>query len=52
MRYFYRYLAEGNDKAQALRLAKLKMIKSKFSHPFFWAGFVLNGNYNSNSSLE
>jgi len=47
MRYFYRYLSNGGDKAQALRLAKLKMIKSNFSHPFFWAGFVLNGDYSS-----
>jgi CHAT domain-containing protein/Tfp pilus assembly protein PilF len=52
MRYFYRYLSEGNDKAQALRLAKIKMIRSKFSHPFFWAGFVLNGDFNSCSSSE
>jgi CHAT domain-containing protein len=52
MRHFYRYLAEGNDKAQALRLAKLKMIKSKFTHPFFWAGFVLNGDYNSHLRPE
>lgn len=47
MRYFYHFLSEGSDKAQALRLAKLKMIKSNFSHPFFWAGFVLNGDYSS-----
>jgi CHAT domain-containing protein/Tfp pilus assembly protein PilF len=52
MRYFYRYLSQGNDKAQALRLAKIKMIGSKFSHPFFWAGFVLNGDFNSRLSAE
>ena len=42
---FYRYLAAGSDKARALRLAKLKMLKSRFSHPFYWAAFVLNGDY-------
>jgi CHAT domain-containing protein/Tfp pilus assembly protein PilF len=52
MRYFYRYLSEGKDKAQALRLAKIKMIRSKFSHPFFWAGFILNGDFNSRPSAE
>jgi len=30
--------------AESLRKAKLKIMKnSQFSHPFFWAGFVLNG---------
>jgi CHAT domain-containing protein/Tfp pilus assembly protein PilF len=47
MDYFYQYLSLGNDKAQALQLAKLRMINSKFSHPFYWAAFVLNGDYNS-----
>jgi CHAT domain-containing protein len=47
MDLFYQYLAERNDKAQALRLAKLEMIDSKYSHPFYWAAFVLNGDYNS-----
>jgi len=42
---FYRYLAAGYDKARALSLAKLNMLKSRFSHPFYWAAFVLNGDY-------
>jgi CHAT domain-containing protein len=45
MRHFYRYLSDGNDKAQSLRLAKLKMLKSEYSHPFFWAGFILHGDF-------
>jgi CHAT domain-containing protein len=45
MKYFYQYLSDGNDKAQSLRLAKLQMLKSRYSHPFFWAGFILNGNF-------
>ncbi len=47
MNLLYLYLSKGNDKAQALRLAKLEMINSKFSHPFYWAAFVLNGDSNS-----
>ena len=43
MGYFYYYLSKGVSLAQALRLAKLDMIKSKFSHPFYWAGFVISG---------
>ena len=44
MSYFYKYISEGKSKSQALRLAKIKMIKSKYSHPFFWASFVLYGD--------
>jgi CHAT domain-containing protein len=47
MNWFYRYLSEGKDKAQALRLAKLRMLDSRYSHPFYWASFILNGDYNS-----
>jgi CHAT domain-containing protein/tetratricopeptide (TPR) repeat protein len=42
---FYRYLAAGQNKARALRLAKLEMLKSPHSHPFYWAAFVLNGDH-------
>lgn len=41
---FYTFLVQGQDKSGALRLAKLKMLKSSRSHPFYWAGFVLNGD--------
>jgi CHAT domain-containing protein len=43
MHYYYSYLSQGHDKAQALRLAKLAMLKSRYSHPFYWAPFVLHG---------
>jgi CHAT domain-containing protein len=42
---FYRHLTAGNNKAKALRLAKLEMLRSAHSHPFYWAAFVLNGDY-------
>jgi CHAT domain-containing protein len=44
MRYFYGFLAEGKNKAQALRLAKLRLLNSKYDHPFYWAGFILSGD--------
>jgi len=52
MNLFYGYLSEGEDKAQALRLAKLEMINSKLSHPFYWAAFVLNGDSNSTLNFK
>jgi len=52
MRHFYFYLSRGNDKAQALRLAKLAMMNSKYSHPFYWAPFVLNGEAASRLSFR
>jgi CHAT domain-containing protein/tetratricopeptide (TPR) repeat protein len=47
MKYFYTYLSEGMGKSEALRSAKIKMINSQYSHPFYWAAFVLNGDYKS-----
>jgi len=47
MNYFYRGLAEGKSKAQAMRMAKIRMMKSKYSHPYYWGAFILNGDYRS-----
>jgi CHAT domain-containing protein len=47
MGYFYEYLARGESKSQALRLAKLKMQQSKYSHPYHWAAFILIGDFDS-----
>jgi len=41
---FYGFLSGGYSKTAALRMAKLRMIGSEFSHPFYWAAFVLNGD--------
>jgi CHAT domain-containing protein/Tfp pilus assembly protein PilF len=41
----YRRLASGDTKVRSLRQAKLKMLKSRFSHPFYWAAFILQGDY-------
>jgi CHAT domain-containing protein len=46
MNLFYRYLASGKSKAQSLQLAKIDFIESKkYSNPFYWAPFVLNGEF-------
>lgn len=46
MQNFYRLLVAGKDKAEALQLAKQEMLgKSLWGHPYFWAPFVLVGNW-------
>ena len=47
MKYLYKNLIEGKSKAEALKLAKIEMINSKFSHPFHWAAFILMGDWDS-----
>ncbi|BAY83356.1 TPR repeat protein [Calothrix parasitica NIES-267] len=44
---FYKQLSQPNmSKAQALRKAQISLIKqSGFKHPFYWAPFVLIGNW-------
>jgi CHAT domain-containing protein len=44
MEYFYASLTAGRSITEALKEAKVKMIKSEFSHPFYWAAFVLFGD--------
>ncbi|HEX8117220.1 MAG TPA: CHAT domain-containing protein, partial [Pyrinomonadaceae bacterium] len=39
--------AGGMTKAEALRLAALRLIRSeRYAHPFYWAGFVMVGDGN------
>ena len=44
---FYKQLATNNiSKAEALRKAQISLIKERgFKHPFYWAAFVLVGNW-------
>jgi len=45
METFYRHLRSSTSIMEALQKAKLEMIQSKsFSHPYYWAGFVITGN--------
>ena len=45
---FYRGLARGQSRTEAIRRAQLAVIESKesteFAHPFFWACFALYGS--------
>jgi CHAT domain-containing protein len=45
MTRFYEALKDGQTKDEALRFAKLELIREhpEMSHPFFWAGFIVNG---------
>ncbi len=49
---FYEYLSGGHGKAAALRLAKIRMLRSKYAHPLHWAAFVLNGDFGPISPPE
>jgi CHAT domain-containing protein len=43
MTRFYSLMADGKSKAEALRQAKLELIKKRPS-PFYWGAFILVGN--------
>jgi len=47
MRAFYSGLSRGLSKSRALREAKADMLRSRFRHPFYWAAFILYGDYGS-----
>jgi CHAT domain-containing protein len=41
---FYRHLSQSGDKAEALRLSKLELIRQgRYDHPYRWAPFILVG---------
>ena len=44
MEGFYTYLKAGCGKGEALRKAKLDLMRSKKSDPFYWGAFVLCGD--------
>jgi CHAT domain-containing protein len=48
---FYKHLKEGESKNEALKNAKLAYLASTedeyLKHPYYWSGFVLNGNTNA-----
>jgi CHAT domain-containing protein len=45
MTTFYNHLGRHEEKAEALRQAQLEMLNSG-SPPYYWAGFVLDGDPN------
>jgi len=47
MKQFYHYLATGMTKAESLRQSQLWLLHfERFSHPLYWAPYVLIGNWN------
>jgi CHAT domain-containing protein len=42
MTEFYSLMADGKTKAEALRIAKLNMMKKK-PHPYYWGAFIIVG---------
>jgi len=40
---FYQNLIHGRSKSEALQMAKVKMIGSVVSQPYYWAGFEMSG---------
>lgn len=46
MTYFYQELADNLPKAEALRRSQQKILQDRyFSHPYYWSGFILVGNW-------
>ncbi len=47
MALFYRHLAEGKGKAEALRLAQMGLARDnpQWRHPFYWGAFLLSGDW-------
>ena len=46
MTVFYRELAAGQSKAEAMRRAQLSVMRDpRYRHPFYWAPFVILGEW-------
>jgi CHAT domain-containing protein len=51
--FYHAMLQEGMPTGAALRAAKLKMMRDERWHaPYFWAGFVLQGEYTNHIAVE
>lgn len=49
---FYQHLGDAGDKAEALRLSKMEMIRERrFEHPYYWAPFILIGQPGGSSQV-
>ncbi len=44
MECFYKHFIKGEQKDIALRRAKIEMLNSEYSHPRYWAAFILIGD--------
>lgn len=44
MQSFYKFLADGNSRAEALRKAKIHFKENYSANPYYWSAFILSGN--------
>jgi CHAT domain-containing protein/Flp pilus assembly protein TadD len=44
MKEFYKQLASGKSKSEALKEAKIYFIKNYSANPYYWSAFILSGN--------
>jgi CHAT domain-containing protein len=44
MKDFYKHIAEGMSKSEALRNTKKEFIRKYSANPYYWSAFVLSGN--------
>ncbi|GBD87272.1 CHAT domain protein [bacterium BMS3Abin03] len=44
MKIFYKHLTGGENKTEALRLAKIEFIKNYSPNPYYWSAFILAGD--------
>ena len=42
---FFTYLRQGQDKLKALQQARIDLRQAGYEHPFFWAPFILVGEF-------
>jgi CHAT domain-containing protein len=46
MRDYYGELARGTGRAEALRQAKLRLLRRpRYAHPYYWAAFIPAGDW-------
>ena len=50
MKFFYGFFFRGDSKTEALRKAKIK-IREKYPNPFYWAPYILNGDFKGRYNL-
>jgi len=52
MREFYSGFIKGRSAADALRQAKKRMLESAWSHPYYWAAFMLQGDASVSGTMD
>ena len=45
MGYFYGGLIKAKGRSEAMRAAQQRLLKGKYGHPYYWAPFILSGEW-------